>query len=294
MKKIFTDSRGRTRSGWQLVLAVLVMVFSQLGADALAGAFTKRLYIYQVLFGLLYAAITLGAALWLFRTMYKGQFWFDMDCFTSKKRGWLHLLYGLGFGALCFAAAVAPLYLTGQYAMHFNGMQAMPLLAGFVFYIGVGVAEEVICRGLMQHALLRFGKWPALVITSAMFGLLHLANPGTSVNGIAGVILAGLVLGISMMATNSILFAIGFHITWNWVQGYIFGISVSGTGAGESIFVTEVLGQNPLITGGAWGAEAALSCLILLALVFVGFLLWGRRNHRFAIYDYDRNMPKIR
>lgn len=294
MKALVLDSRSRIRSGYQIVLAILLLLLASSVSSIGAIAFYSMPYVAEIVSGLLYAAAALGGAWFLFRMLFKNQYQGDLDCFAPKKKhSWLMLAVGLGFGLVCFSLAVAPLYLTGQYSLRYVGAAFLPLLAGFARYIGVGVAEEIITRGVIQHALLRFGKWPSLFITSAVFGLLHLANPGVTASAILGVTLAGIVLGMCMYATGSILFPIGFHITWNWVQGFVYGIAVSGTDTGATLFATDVVGSNSLITGGDFGAEASLPCLVVLTLVSLALFAWGRRKGSFIAYDADKNMPKL-
>jgi uncharacterized protein len=126
--------------------------------------------------------------------------------------------------------------------------------------------EEVMFRAGMTAALLRGRVLPrgvALMIPSAIFGLMHGMNPGASTISVANTILAGLLLallytrkGLSMAAP------IGFHVAWNLVLGRVFGVAVSGQSAGRSFLDAEPL--DILWSGGSYGIEAGLGTLFIL------------------------------
>ena len=291
MKQVLFDSEGRMRSGFQILLAMVALLLSQLIPGFVVRLLGGGMLPYLVAF-LLQTAVAVILYAVLFRTAFKNQNTASMDCFRFSGRGLLHLLVGLGLGIAAFSLSVLPLYVSGQYTIAFRGAGADVLAVGFAQFIAVGYAEELLTRGAMQHALMRFGKWISLAIVSAIFGLLHLANNGVTVFSILGIVLAGLVLGLGMYATNSIMLPVGFHITWNWVQGFVYGIPVSGGRVEQSVFVTTFVGENGIITGGEFGTEASLVCHIVLILFCVGFFLHGKKKGSFALYDEDKQAQK--
>lgn len=281
MRVLFFDSKHRVRTGYLMILSLVVMILASIAAGFGSAVFMKNEVMEEIIYSILYGGISLLLAFFLFRKLYTYQKNEDMDCFQVKKESFLHLGAGLFVGLVIFTAVVIPLYLTGQYEIELVGGAFLPIFLNFIFFISVGITEEVVTRGLMQHALMRFGKWSALILISVVFGLLHMANEGVTVNAILGVTFAGFMLGIAMYATNSIMFSIGIHITWNWVQGAVYGIPVSGMVSEEHVFKTTFLGSNSLVTGGEFGAEASLSCLIVLALISVILYLFGKKKGRF-------------
>lgn len=66
----------------------------------------------------------------------------------------------------------------------------------------------------------------------------------------------------------------GFHAGWNFFQGNIFGLPVSGHPEGTSLWnFGPASGSSDLWTGGAFGVEASLVGTILISiLVVVSFL----------------------
>lgn len=123
------------------------------------------------------------------------------------------------------------------------------------------------------------GTWLALLISAIFFGVAHLANPGATATSVVAVALeAGLLLAAAYMVTRRLWFPIGIHIAWNYTQGNVFGISVSGNEA-HGLLQSTLVGP-PLLTGGAFGAEASIVaiivCLVAFAFLFRRALLMGR------------------
>ncbi len=82
-----------------------------------------------------------------------------------------------------------------------------------------------------------------------------------------------MLLGAAYALTHRLWLPIGLHLGWNFAEGRIFGMSVSGGAAGRSLITGTLRGSN-LMTGGAFGPEASIVAVIIcLAAAF--FLLWG-------------------
>src|SRR5206468_8829871 len=90
--------------------------------------------------------------------------------------------------------------------------------------------EEMLFRGILFRWMEGFGgSLAALIVTSALFGLAHSQNPGaTWFSSFAIAIEAGLLLGGAYMLTRSLWLPIGLHAAWNFTQGYVFDVPVSG------------------------------------------------------------------
>ncbi len=62
------------------------------------------------------------------------------------------------------------------------------------------------------------------------------------------------------------------HSIWNFAEGNIYGISISGHKAfSETIFNSKVTGST-FVTGGAFGLEGGIICSI--GLIIAGVVLW--------------------
>jgi membrane protease YdiL (CAAX protease family) len=88
-----------------------------------------------------------------------------------------------------------------------------------------GVAEEMLLRGVVQGALGRWlGPWPALALTSMLFGLLH----AITLTYIVLAMLAGVYLGLVWLATGNLLSAVVTHAVYDFVMlVYLLRVSLS-------------------------------------------------------------------
>lgn len=133
---------------------------------------------------------------------------------------------------------------------------AMALSSGFL--------EEMLFRGVLFRIVEEWlGSWASVVISSVVFGFVHLMNPAATLTGAIFIsIEAGLLLAAAYMLTRRLWLGIGFHIAWNYTQSAVFGGIVSGGVFEPGLFTTVITGHE-LITGGSFGLEASLIPCIL-------------------------------
>jgi membrane protease YdiL (CAAX protease family) len=187
---------------------------------------------------------------------------------------WLrHLGLGLVGGTIIFSIAVLIAGLLGVYRIVGIGSLNGLLAALIVPTIGAAVTEEIVFRGILFRWLEQFGgSWLALLLTSAFFGASHLHNPNASMIAAVGIAFeAGVMLGAAYMLTRSLWLPMGLHAAWNFTQGEIYDIPVSGTPAHG--IVDAQLSGDPLLTGNGFGLEASLIAIVV-ATVFGLWLLW--------------------
>jgi membrane protease YdiL (CAAX protease family) len=117
------------------------------------------------------------------------------------------------------------------------------------------LAEELICRGyLLSVTRDAVGIRWAVLLTSVMFGLLHLTNPGASAESVALVTLAGVFLAAVRVVLDSLYAAWMAHLAWNWVMAVPLHAAVSGVRF-ESPEYQAVTSPPAWLSGGAWGPE---------------------------------------
>jgi len=144
--------------------------------------------------------------------------------------------------------------------------------------------EELITRAIILRLLMRaFGAWPALVLSAALFGVLHLGNPNSSwVAAAAIAVEAGLMLAAFYMLTGRLWVSIGVHAAWNFTQGWVWGAAVSGIAVKESLFVSKPKpGAPQFLSGGAFGPEASLPAMIVGTGVAIVVLYWAWKRGNF-------------
>lgn len=178
---------------------------------------------------------------------------------------------GAGFFTGTLVLSVGSLALVVFGYLHFTAIEAdmEELFLSFVFFMIVAFSEELIFRGYLLNNLLdSFKPWPALVISALIFGLVHMANPGSDWLPILNIFIAGFLLGINYIYTRNLWFSMMFHLSWNFFQGPIYGFEVSGYPA-KGLFVQFVEGPQ-WVTGGSFGFEGSVvaTVITLLALFF--------------------------
>jgi uncharacterized protein len=180
---------------------------------------------------------------------------------------------GLGAGALMFATVVGVLWLLGNYHVTGTNADAHWLAAALTVGLGAGIGEELLFRGVLYRLVEEgLGSWVALLVSAAFFGAVHLNNPGATLwAGLAIAIEAGILLALIYLVTRSLWVCMGLHAAWNFTQGTVFGIPVSGTTA-SGWLVSSRSGPDWL-SGGAFGAEASVVALALSSLVSAWLLL---------------------
>jgi hypothetical protein len=133
--------------------------------------------------------------------------------------------------------------------------------------------EELLFRGILFRWLEEFaGSWAALIITSALFGAAHLMNPNATPVAAFGIAIeAGVLLGGAYMLTRSLWMPMGLHAAWNFTQGEIFDVPVSGID--EHGLVQAKLSGPALLSGGGFGLEASLFAMVIATAVGV-WMVW--------------------
>ena len=174
-----------------------------------------------------------------------------------------NLTFGILVGAGLMTLVVAIAALTGSYRI--LECCSTTDLASDLFLAAVmpGFMEELLFRGILFRWIEEFGgSWAALVVTSALFGLVHIMNPNaTWFSSVAIAIEAGILLGGAYMLTRSLWMPIGLHGAWNFTQGYIFDVPVSGHA--ENGLVQARLSGPELLSGGGFGLEASVIALVI-------------------------------
>lgn len=195
----------------------------------------------------------------------------------ALKGALVELAAGLAMGALLFAAVVGVMALAGSYQV--IATQPLDVLYPIIgISIVSGVTEEIMLRGIFFRIIEGWlGSWIALIASAALFGALHLGNPNASlVAGAAIAVEAGVMLAAVFMVTRRLWAAIGLHAAWNFTQGGVFGIAVSGIDV-QGLLVPRITGPEWL-SGGEFGAEASLPAVVICTLFGIATLVVAARR----------------
>lgn len=194
---------------------------------------------------------------------------------------------GLALGALVFSLVVGVLWVLGVYRV--LGLNAPSVLAqSLAIGLVPGFVEEIFFRGILYRIIEEsLGTWIALITTSVLFGFAHAGNPNASLfSSVAIAIEAGLMLGIGYTLTRRLWLSIGIHTAWNFVQGGVYGINVSGINV-PGVLVSELVGP-PLLSGGGFGAEVSVVTVLVCLALFAMLLRQTYRRGRLVLPFWAR------
>ncbi len=180
------------------------------------------------------------------------------------------LLFGAVTGTLLYSGIILVASVAGWYAVQSTRIEAGALLGSFALLLFAAAFEELLFRGVLFQSLeTALGTGWALAISGALFGALHLGNTNASLTGALAVSLAGVALGAVFAWTRDLWLLTGLHLMWNFMQGPIYGVAVSGN-TFQSLIQPRIQGSE-LFTGGAFGFEAG-AITIALCLVSIVWL----------------------
>ena len=149
------------------------------------------------------------------------------------------------------------------------------------FWFIQGGTEELLTRGwLLPIINKRSNLAIAIAVSSSLFGLMHLANAHVTFLSILSIILSGVFMALYMLKTDNLWGVAGLHGAWNFTQGNIYGLAVSGKSTGFSFFRFAAKPESAdWISGGAFGTEGSLfASLVLLAGIL--FLAWQLKKEK--------------
>lgn len=184
---------------------------------------------------------------------------------------------GYGLGTIVMSAAVIVAMLLGGYVLadNFQQVRAGGLILMALIYVFQAFGEETLYRGAGLLCMSRKASpVAALVVSSVIFSLHHYHNPGYGPIAFVNIFLLGVLCGVSVFATSQIWMATAIHAAWNFIQGNIYGVNVTGSVADATDrLLTATANDMPLVTGGQMGLEGSLVATVVL-LVSIGLFAW--------------------
>lgn len=157
---------------------------------------------------------------------------------------------------------------------------SVQFIVGLFLILSLAILEEVFFRAIIYRIVKE--KWGlnwALILSSLLFGLMHITNDNMSLQSLISIIAGGLLLGILYSYRERIWLPISVHYGWNLAQ-VVLGINLSGTDSfsESSLFNTNMNGPT-VITGGEFGIENSIIAIFLVSILFsIYYLLTKRRR----------------
>ena len=285
----------RLRAGWRLLLQTLLMLFlggclsiilgiGLLAADPSLLSRLASLPPEYILLGGLGEAFTVTASVFLARR-YLDKRSIESLGLKLSSRTLVDILVGILITLLQMSLIYLIMNWMGWitfegFAWQFDptGLVLKNTLLFLLIFILVAWTEELLSRGYhLQTIASGLNLFWGAVISSAIFGLLHLGNPAANWMSTLGIFLAGLFFAYAYIRTRQLWLPIGMHLGWNFFEGVGFGFPVSGL---DIYTLTRIQVHGPdLWTGGAFGPEAGL--IVIPALIVGVVLIYfysGRRS----------------
>ena len=206
-----------------------------------------------------------------------------------NKNNWLKK-YSLGFliGLAMMSIIVLILLPFGYITIEKNpiqpvGVSAIASVLVILFgWIIQGATEEIVTRGWLLNVLsTKYNIGVGLLISSTLFGLMHLTNPNVNYIAVINIILVGLFYGLYVIKTNDLWAVCGMHSAWNFAQGNLFGFEVSGLDVSVGSLIDLNLVGSDFVTGGIFGPEAGITATFIL-LASIGILLFIDKKRYFS------------
>ncbi|MCL2339622.1 MAG: CPBP family intramembrane metalloprotease [Actinomycetia bacterium] len=204
-------------------------------------------------------------------------------------------LFGLLAGAALLSGALGICLLTGTITLE---SQAATIPWGFLalFLLGYaiqGMSEELLCRGYLLVALARRQSVArALLISSAVFAALHGLNPSASPLAIVNLFLFGVLAAVYFLKRGNIWGVAAMHAAWNFAQGNLLGIAVSGTTSPTTLWQFSPTVAGSWVNGGSFGLEGGLAVTFMLVLGICILLLSNSRQSAETIAPADLPLPE--
>ncbi|MBS1840689.1 MAG: CPBP family intramembrane metalloprotease [Acidobacteria bacterium] len=191
------------------------------------------------------------------------------------KRFWQGMFVGLcEISLLIGAMALLGAYSFGNLAFHGGKILQWGAL-WLVASILIALPEEFLFRGYTQHTLAEgIGFWPAAIILSVLFGLMHKLNPGENWIGVMNIVFTGLLWAFSLRRTGTLWFAVGWHAAFDFGESFLFSVPNSGGVFEGHLSNATFAPGRAWLTGGDVGPEASVFAFLTLILGAIVVHFW--------------------
>lgn len=303
LKNIFIDKSSSLRSGWKILIVFIFFLVITLLTQIVIGiiyAMSKFLSNPSLMknpsnitnsfnlnslisfISMLSQCVCMILSIFIFWKKFDKKPIRDIGLINIKP-GFKDLILGLILGGITLTIVFFILYLSGN--IHLLGSFSKPnfsiyTITGFILFIFVGINEEMFARGYCFTVLNQSNnRWIAIVVSSIIFAAMHSFNAGISFLSYVNLFLFALLAMYMTIKSGNLWMSIGFHITWNYFEGNVFGFLVSGNNA-NGLYTVKNTTTN-IINGGSFGPEGGLAVTLVLALCAI--FIWKFYNPKSSV-----------
>lgn len=193
---------------------------------------------------------------------------------------------GIAVSVFLLVLSVAIIIMTGtiKYQGIFENADVIMIILLIGGFMIQGATEEILCRGIVLHALKeKTSLVTAMIVSTILFILPHWSSlfDGKMIYGVIGVInliLISIIFSFLTICFKSIWAACGLHSFWNAILYSILGLNLSGNEETvTAIFHMESVGDN-IWNGSTYGIESSVVTTIVLAFTAVLIYAMGRKK----------------
>lgn len=209
-----------------------------------------------------------------------------------KKRWIFSYIRGIVLGLFLFGVAYLICYLSGSITIgtvSFSGNTILYVVGFFLGYLIQGMAEEVLCRGYLLVSLTR--RCPVIlsvVLSSLFFSMLHGMNEGVTLLAYVNLFLFGVVMALLFIRYENIWIVGAVHSIWNFAQGNLLGVQVSGMKKQPSLIQSNMTEGWEVINGGSFGMEGGLAVTLVL-VVALGVIVSSMKKQGYFVEAVSQN-----
>jgi uncharacterized protein len=187
-----------------------------------------------------------------------------------------HLVQGTLLGGAAMAGTIGLIAAFGGYRVSSIALSG----AALAYYVPLwlliafvnGVAENLALLGYPLFRIARTAGWvPAMIITSLLFAVAHLGNPGENPLGLVSIFVTVLAFGVAVRVTGNLWLSAGIHAGIIIAEDLVFSLPDSGQNYTGHLLASRLTGPAWL-SGGEGGPEATIFALLAFAILLA--LLW--------------------
>lgn len=203
------------------------------------------------------------------KPLYKKTDGLKVDVLQGKNTWWRDSVTGLLLSTGLIGTGAWLLNISELLHWSVNDEGTNEFILAAVLMLWIAFYEELVFRGfILENLMVSFKQPVALLISAGIFALFHAFNPGTSILAIINILCGGLLIGLTYMHNRNLWFPVFFHFGWNYIQGPVLGLPVSGIQL-PSILHAHLSGKEWL-TGGNFGFEGSA---LQLPVVLIGIII---------------------
>jgi len=269
--------------GWQRILIFIVPYFVIVGFFQFLGMFiagidfknlnieeTSKQHVIESFFSLLGTLLVI----WIFMKNFDKEHFIQVGLESKNRIN--DFVIGIGLGGFIMSSGYLLLISFKQIQFQIVVFDFNEIFMSVLLFVMVALTEEILCRGyILKNLMLSFNKYIALIVSSALFSLMHTFNPNFDLFGLISIFLAGILLGISYIHTKNLWFPIALHLSWNFFQTF-FGFKVSGKDIYSLIEIS--IPENNLLNGGDFGFEGSVFSIIASCIAIIGIEVYYIRK----------------